>query len=592
MSRLFRSLRSLRLQLVAGAVAVAGAVPGTLHSDALIVTRAMLATTIAEVFIEADSVIVELEIGAESLAAFQNLLPDQLYERLGNEPRPWAERLGSFFDEDFVIRGASDVALPGVLTAVEPRPRVRRDEVTGEPLPVPADEEEPVVFARLAYPLPGQPNVISITPPGAENEGPMSDLGFVAYHRGLPINDFRYLGARETLDLDWDDPWYSRFRNRNLWRQYDAPISTFLYVEPYEVRKEVVLRPRDLEEWIDLGLAGLDTLRTEDQEELKARVVEFLSPRNPVTIDGVEVEGRLDRIHFIYRNLRTSGVVDPPRDLDLVSATLGVIWTYPIEGLPEHVSMRWELFGERYPRVPASVTDEAGGLPYYLTRGDEVLEWTNFLTNPTIPGLVEVQRPGGSRVWTVTAILSVLAFLVLLARYGTRFVRKQPVTVAAAALTGLLLVTSLLSVPMALRGGLSEDETAQVLSGILMNIYRSFDFREEERIYDMLANSASGDLLTDIYLETRQSLELENQGGARAKVKEVEVLEASHDPIRGRGFRSRATWNVAGSVGHWGHVHQRINQYVAEFTVEEVDGVWKVTSLEILQEERLPGSTV
>ncbi len=33
---------------------------------------------------------------------------------------------------------------------------------------------------------------------------------------------------------------------------------------------------------------------------------------------------------------------------------------------------------------------------------------------------------------------------------------------------------------------------------------------------------------------------------------------------------------VAGSVGHWGHVHQRINQYVARFTVEPLDDVWKI----------------
>ena len=33
--------------------------------------------------------------------------------------------------------------------------------------------------------------------------------------------------------------------------------------------------------------------------------------------------------------------------------------------------------------------------------------------------------------------------------------------------------------------------------------------------------SVAGELLTDVFLETRRSLELENQGGARAKVKEV-----------------------------------------------------------------------
>jgi hypothetical protein len=55
----------------------------------------------------------------------------------------------------------------------------------------------------------------------------------------------------------------------------------------------------------------------------------------------------------------------------------------------------------------------------------------------------------------------------------------------------------------------------------------------------------------------------------------------------GAGFRARSTWNVAASVGHWGHIHQRRNQYVAELSVEPVNGVWKITALELIQEERL-----
>ena len=44
---------------------------------------------------------------------------------------------------------------------------------------------------------------------------------------------------------------------------------------------------------------------------------------------------------------------------------------------------------------------------------------------------------------------------------------------------------------------------------------------------------------------------------------------------------------VVGSVGHWGHIHQRRNRYTAEFTVRPVDGAWKIMGLELLDEERL-----
>ena len=121
-----------------------------------------------------------------------------------------------------------------------------------------------------------------------------------------------------------------------------------------------------------------------------------------------------------------------------------------------------------------------------------------------------------------------------------------------------------------------------------MNTYRAFDYRLEDRIYDALDQSISGQLLTQVYLETRRSLELENQGGARVKVKNLEMLNSDAQGLRGEsGFTTHSVWNVSGSVGHWGHVHQRTNQYEARLTIQAIDGVWKITDLDLIQETRL-----
>jgi hypothetical protein len=566
--------------------------PSLLRPDALVITRAMLATTISEIFIRADTVVVELEIGASDAQAFQNLMPDELYEALGNEPAPWRDRLARFVEQDFSVSADDGPPLPGRLSEIEIRHRIQRDEVTGEPLPVQAEDAERVVFARLAYPLSGRPASLTFTPPGREPGQPSANVGFVAYHDGLHVNDFRYLGQPERVVLDWGDPWYSQFENRNLWRQYKSPISAFLYVEPFEVRKEIVIRPKDLEQWIDLGLAGRDVIPVDEQEELTARVVEWLKDRNPVTIDGRPAEGFLDRAHFIYRTLRTSGVVDPPRDLDVTSATLGVIWVYPTEALPDSAAMTWELFSDRVPRIPGAVTDEAGALPYVLTEDDNILGWENFLTNPTVPGLVPVETPPtGGRIPALIVLITAFVGLAVTVWMSSRSIRAGTGIPRWGLPAGVVLLLAIaVSAPLVGRSGrLSEDETRTVVSGLLLNVYKAFDYRQESAIYDALARTTSGDLLTDVYLETRKSLELANQGGARAKVRTLEVTEATNEPVDGSGsFRSRASWNVHGSVGHWGHVHQRVNRYDAELKVEVIDGAWKITELDVLQEERLP----
>jgi len=156
------------------------------------------------------------------------------------------------------------------------------------------------------------------------------------------------------------------------------------------------------------------------------------------------------------------------------------------------------------------------------------------------------------------------------------------------AVTGAVALVTALGFAGSRSRVMNQERSETLISGLLHNVYRAFDYRSESDIYDVLNRSVTGNLLTSTYLETRKGLELANQGGARAKVKEINLISLAPRSLgREIGFRARCTWNVMGSVGHWGHVHQRINQYEADLTVRPVDGVWKITELELLEEKRL-----
>jgi hypothetical protein len=461
-----------------------------------------------------------------------------------------------------------------------PRQRVRRDEITGEPLPRDEAEEDIVVFARLAYALRDKPRRVTFLSSG---EARQASVGFVVYHRGIAVNDFRYLGPSQTLELDWQDPWYTRFQNRNLRRTYFAPMSGFIYVEPYEVRKEIIIRPKDLQSWIDLGLAGRESIPVEIQADLKHKAAEFLREHHSVRIDGQVIAPELARVNFLERTLRTSRVVDPPVELDAYSAILGVIFVYPTDGLPDHVTMDWDLWNPRIQKIPAVSVDQAGPLPTLLEPDFRVLEWRNFLKNPVLPTLTVLTPPPSALArwmlylrWMVLAIGAVA--LVLWVRDHQRW-RGVAASVALVLTVGAFWATR--------DSALSDARAQEVVSGLLHNVYRAFDFRQEEQIYDVLAKSVEGELLERIYLETRRGLELASQGGARVKVKEVTLVALRAQSADGGGFVATATWNASGSVGHWGHVHQRQNQYQAELNIQPVAGSWKLTGMNILQEERL-----
>jgi hypothetical protein len=105
----------------------------------------------------------------------------------------------------------------------------------------------------------------------------------------------------------------------------------------------------------------------------------------------------------------------------------------------------------------------------------------------------------------------------------------------------------------------------------LTNVYRSLDVRDENDVYDRLATSMIGDQLAQIYLQNRRSLELENRGGARANVDEVDILSVDKVKSPGdEGFVANAVWTVSGSVSHFGHTHYRRNKNhaLATFVVD------------------------
>jgi hypothetical protein len=575
---------SLRIQLLLLGLVLA---PARLAADALIVTKAMTAATILEVYVERDRIRVELEIGLADTGAFRNLLPDELHEKLGYGNAPWADRLRRFTSEDLVI-SADGRPLLGKIVEMGARPRVQRDEINGEPMPVQDEEAETVIYATLDYPGAGPANVLTFKAPDRDSPGDAANIGFVIYHQGVAVNDFRYLSSGATLSLDWQDPWHSRFESRNLRRQYDSPLNVFLYVEPYEVRAEIIVRPLDVQQWTDIGLEGKHTITPEMYGSIQGRVAEFIGERLQLSVDAAPTEPLLDRVHFLRRSLRNSTVIDPPEELSVYSAQLGIIYLIPRTELPKEAAITWDLFSDKIQTIPGAATDEAGPLRYYLRPDDNVLRWENFLQNPTVPTLIDIDTPPGwlPRILGVAGWFGLTLLAFLLFRIGRHYFRMRQLAgrdillgAALAAASGLMLFAGFTAT-------MNAATSQRILNALLYNVYRSFDFRQEEAVYDMLARSVSGDLLETIYLETRNALVLESQGGARAKVNEVEVLETDTGPS-GPGFRTRGTWIVAGSVGHWGHIHQRRNQYQADFTVSPVDGNWKITEMELLSEERL-----
>ncbi|MGI9537110.1 MAG: hypothetical protein ACR2PB_08560 [Desulfocapsaceae bacterium] len=579
--------------------------PSLLLADWINLTGAENARNIAEIYVEKDHVKIKLEIYVEDIPLFKELIPDQFFSKpVANRAGP-EERMKSFSDQTIQVVTEAGEKLSATLDLVEPRMRVERpspfagsiNPYTGRQIPG-APEDKRVLYAELIYPFQGQPKSLSFIPPLDEKGFPKTSIGFICYHRGVPVVDFRQFTDQNILHLVWDDPWYSAFEKKQLKRNLQSGVRTYLYIEDYEVRHEILVRVKDMMTWMDFDLRGKEFIEEDEFDAVRQQVAQFFLEREHVLIDGKQLKPILDRTAYVESSMLRSRFIEIPERVPLNTAMIGVVITYLTDGLPQEVVTQWDLFSERVQKVTARMTDPAGPFPYDLSPDDNVLKWTNYLKTYTIPTIDKVAVDELHRGISVPLFSLVCAVLLLPVGFYTyrRQRRSQSIRVPVIAIIvlglGIVLLSPFynLSIGTSARASqISADDSKAITLSLLKNVYRSFDFREEEDVYDKLAVSVSGDLLNDIYLQNRKSMLIEQAGGAQAKVKQIEVLQADAQESQKQAgaLDVRTKWTAIGSVGHWGHIHTRQNVYDAIMTIAVIDGAWKITGLEVLEEERV-----
>jgi hypothetical protein len=577
----------------------------TSQADWINLTGAENARNIAEIYIEKDHVKIKLEVFIEDMIVFDELIPAEFFP----EPIPgrpdFAERQKIFGDRVFQVVTDTGEKLPITIDLVEPRLRIERpspfagsiNPYTRQRIPGPPEDKR-VLYAELTYPFKGQPKSLSFIPSLDENGIPKASIGFICYHMGVPVVDFRQLTNENILNLDWQDPWYSKFSKKQLKRTLQSGVRTYLYIEPYEVRHEILVRVKDMMAWMEFDLKGDEFIEEDEFNPVREQVAQFFMEREKVLIDGQQLKPILDKTAYVESSMLRSRFIEIPERVPLNTAMIGVVITYLTEGIPQEVETTWDLFSERVQKVTARMTDPAGPFPYDLEPGDNVLKWTNYLkkyTIPTVDRIVVDDAHRGMLLPVGSLICIILLLPVLLVTLG-RYKRSQSIflqigiiAVLVIAMVALFPVWRIPIGSSAKASQVSEEEGKAIIHSLLKNVYRAFDFREEEDVYDKLAISVSGDLLTEIYLQNRKSMIVEQAGGAQAKVQEVDVQEVKVEDSKKQdgALDVRTKWSAVGTVGHWGHIHTRQNLYDAILTLAVAEGSWKITGIELLEEKRV-----
>ena len=416
-------------------------------------------------------------------------------------------------------------------------------------------------------------------------------------HYGLPVIDHGVLTEAETLSLDWQDPWYSYFLNPKLKRGHTDPVMAFLYIEPQQIKSEIVVRVKEMANWTDLGLRDNKVIYPDEFASAKKKIGQFLLSKNNVSADAIALSPSLDRIDYIRMRASDIQAYEPQQAQSQVATLIGVSIIHQTKKLPEKVQWQWNLFNEQIQRVAIRAYDPAGLFDSYVTPDYQVFEWENMLADidlpeladkpQSIPVLVNKSQSLTQYYWLV----GVLGFLVLSA-VCCKFISLQFWKYAQVATALIILVTGFYF----WKNGnfhfgtsqvdLDKQQVRPVLKQLLWNVYQAFESVQEDATYDQLAYSVSGNLRETLYLQNRQALLLEDGGWSKVKRIDIQSL-ADRSDLFADGHLYDCEWLVVGEVIHWGHQHRRENVYRANIKIAPIEGAWKIVELESISQQRV-----
>jgi len=379
------------------------------------------------------------------------------------------------------------------------------------------------------------------------------------------------------------------------------------------IRLEVDQLPTGLELRIFSSMELLDRFVASDRPrpefaeaaelvDLEERSLALIRDRVVFSLNGQTVAPR-----FIERRTEVAEDTGAEEGLTFMQGGFHILrfaYSCPEDAALESVEIQWPLFvadvvesaedlisTQRYKEeVVAHIrtTDEpyAGGLTggksivtnhqatarlHVFQKSDPVYTWSRRAAlETTLGSQLIVTDPPLRKPLGFAALLGVFGFALL---YRARRYRY--------ALMLLPLVIACAIYAWSAKPRIPSAQRTETMSALLETIYHAFDHEDERDVLAQLSRCIHGPMLQKVYQEFYQSLAQRRDTETLMQVASVEVLNAS-DKSDGR---IECSWRVNGYIGHWSHLHKKINRQSAIYRITPIDGHWKITDSHIVDQQ-------
>ena len=369
------------------------------------------------------------------------------------------------------------------------------------------------------------------------------------------------------------------------WAAGKDDISVNLYLDPWTVRKEIIVNSRLLEAKITEGTAI-------DREAVGKELQALLVDKMPLWIDGEQVDFEPGPVRFLERQQWNEPIERKDlANLDFEMLQVAMESSAPLPALDSKVRGEWRWFPQGMTGVMVKAAwpggwDEfatAPGSPAFEVRYELPPDARAAPRPPPVPPLREMSVPWPSGLF----LLGALVLFWIGTKSKMRWAKVGAAVCLIAAVASWFTIRPVIRIASDETLVVSEEEAEEICERLLEGIYHGFQIHDEAAQYDVLEGVLAGAALEETFLEARRTREARERDDTRVAIREVAVMGAKPEGLTDApGFSARCKWRTLGLVGHWGHFHERRNRYQAELRVEIVGGAWKATTFELGTRER------
>ncbi|WP_444933801.1 hypothetical protein [Microbulbifer sp. JTAC008] len=556
----------------------------TSKADFISLSGAETANNIAEIDIQKNILNIRFEISASDAKLFWPGIDDtpDIY-RLAQS----AKTQQSF---DFQVLSGNKSIKPKLISirVAQRKPRIspfagQTDPRTGIKMPdFPTDKK--ILLTQLKYPIGGL-SVLQLTPPIGSDKLASVTIGFTSRHGQTPISGFHYLSQAEPLIIDWKDPWNTHFKNTNISRHNRYPLMSFLYVEPRQIRHEILVRTKDLLEWTNHPFDAWQPLTPESKAFLHHTVRSYLNNKNPTSIDQSPSQPNSIETVFLRANNSGYSQISENDTIEMGSVMIGYREKFSIDALPQSVTVDWNLFTDTINSVPTLIQDPTGPFPTHVIPSFPDIQWHNYLYDYRPPNSDPLVIEPPSLAVPMAILFSFLIITIIVLTLSTKhsLIGRKGSTILYTAII-ISAVALYLNLPeeyqVNLPGTAKKRDLGQVTEQLLLKVAAAFKEPLPINLELKLKNLITKEGFESTYSNLAQIYRPQTTSGGLGSISAITNLKVEYSSqinLNGnKGFRLITSWQAVVEDRSWGHFEQRPQETRANIAIIQSDNHWKI----------------